>query len=168
MPAYASSQFMAHVDEYLARPGATGTSASGATRRIPGGDWRMHIEISEALRDRFPDMTLMLDPAGVDYSMTEAVKVGRRLERLDFHWFEEPFYDPFVGKYAELAATLDISIAATEAILRRPGRRGRVHPGGRRRHRARRCRLEVGRHRDAQDHAPRRGVRDELRAAHQR
>jgi L-alanine-DL-glutamate epimerase-like enolase superfamily enzyme len=73
------------------------------------------MDISTALRERFPSMTLMLDPAGVDYSMTEAVKVGRHLERLDFHWFEEPFYDPFVGKYAELARTLDISIAATEA-----------------------------------------------------
>ena len=35
-------------------------------------------------------------------------------ERLDFHWLEEPFNDSFIGKYAELCRTLDISIAATE------------------------------------------------------
>ena len=65
-------------------------------------------------------MTLMLDPAGVDYSLTEAVKVGRALERLDFHWLEEPFHDQFIDKYTTLAATLDISIAATEATYGGP------------------------------------------------
>ena len=91
-----------------------------AYKAHPGGDWRQHIEISEALRDAFPDMTLMLDPAGVDYSMIEAVKVGRRLEELDFHWLEEPFHEQFVDKYVSLTRTLDIAIAATEATYGGP------------------------------------------------
>lgn len=115
MPAYASSQFMATIDEYLVEAQRYWDLGVRGYKAHPGGDWRMHMEIAEALRERFPDMTLMLDPAGVDYSMTEAVKVGRHLERLDFHWFEEPFYDQYVTKYAELARTLDISIAASEA-----------------------------------------------------
>ena len=49
-------------------------------------------------------MVLMLDPALSDYTLTQAVNVGRKLEKLDFYWLEEPFYDSFVGKYAELAA----------------------------------------------------------------
>jgi L-alanine-DL-glutamate epimerase-like enolase superfamily enzyme len=80
----------------------------------------MHIEIAEALREAFPDMTLMLDPAGVDYSMAQAVRVGRRLEALDFRWLEEPFYDRFFDKYTTLVATLDIPIAASEATSHGP------------------------------------------------
>lgn len=120
MPAYASSQFMGSIDEYLVEAQRYSDLGVTAYKAHPGGDWRMHLEISEALRAKFPDMTLMLDPAGSDYSMTEAVKVGRRLERLDFHWLEEPFYDQYVGKYAELARTLDISIAASEATYGGP------------------------------------------------
>lgn len=115
LPAYASSQFMASVDEYLVEARRYEQLGVRGYKAHPGGDWRRHIEIAEALRAEFPNMILMLDPAGVDYSLTEAVKVGRALERLNFHWLEEPFYDQYVGKYAELCRTLDISIAATEA-----------------------------------------------------
>lgn len=120
LPVYASSQFMANIDDYLAEAARYQTLGVRAYKAHPGGDWKNHIAIARALRSRFPDMTLMLDPAGVDYSLTEAVKVGRELERLDFHWLEEPFYEQYVGKYAELCRTLDISIAATEATYGGP------------------------------------------------
>jgi L-alanine-DL-glutamate epimerase-like enolase superfamily enzyme len=120
MPSYASSQFMATTDEYLIEAKRYQDLGVKAYKSHPGGDWKQHIEISEALRADFPDMTLMLDPAGVDYSMTEAVKVGRRLEELDFHWLEEPFHDQFIDKYVSLTKTLDISIAATEATYGGP------------------------------------------------
>ncbi|HEY4825397.1 MAG TPA: enolase C-terminal domain-like protein [Solirubrobacteraceae bacterium] len=120
LPAYASSQFMANVDDYLVEARRYAELGVTAYKAHPGGDWKHHIEISEALRSEFPDMTLMLDPAGVDYSLTEAVKVGRKLEHLDFHWLEEPFHEQFVDKYVSLAATLDISIAATEATYGGP------------------------------------------------
>jgi L-alanine-DL-glutamate epimerase-like enolase superfamily enzyme len=120
MPVYASSQFMANVDDYLEEAGRYQKMGVRAYKAHPGGDWKKHIEIAQALRAQFPNMTLMLDPAGVDYSLTEAVKVGRALERLDFHWLEEPFYEQYVGKYAELCRTLDISIAATEATYGGP------------------------------------------------
>jgi L-alanine-DL-glutamate epimerase-like enolase superfamily enzyme len=120
LPAYASSQFMATPDEYLAEAGRYRDLGLTAYKAHPGGDWRQHIEISEALRGQFPDLTLMLDPAGVDYSITQAVKVGRKLEELDFHWLEEPFHDQFIDKYVSLTQTLDISIAATEATYGGP------------------------------------------------
>lgn len=120
LPAYASSQFMASIDEYLSEAAHYRSLGVNAYKAHPGGDWRMHIEIAEALRESFPDMTLMLDPAGVDYSMAQAVRVGRRLEALDFHWLEEPFHDQFLDKYTTLAATLDIPIAAGEATSHGP------------------------------------------------
>jgi L-alanine-DL-glutamate epimerase-like enolase superfamily enzyme len=120
LPAYASSQFMATTDEYLAQAKRYQGLGVKAYKAHPGGDWRQHIEIAEALRAGFPELTLMLDPAGVDYSLTEAVKVGRRLEELGFHWLEEPFHDQFIDKYVSLTRTLDISIAATEATYGGP------------------------------------------------
>ena len=55
----------------------------------------------------------MTDPVG-DYTINEAVTVGRQLERLNYKWFEEPFRDFELYKYTELCRTLDIPIAATE------------------------------------------------------
>ena len=55
----------------------------------------------------------MTDPVG-DYSLEEAIRVGRDLEKLNYHWFEEPFRDFELTKYAKLCAALDIPIAGTE------------------------------------------------------
>lgn len=115
IPTYASSQFMPEMEDYLAEVRRYEKLGVTAYKIHPSGDWRRHIEIAEAVRDAVPNMVLMLDPALSDYSITQAVKVGRKLEALDFYWLEEPFYDSFVGKYADLARTLDISICATEA-----------------------------------------------------
>ena len=49
-----------------------------------------------------------------DYTLDEAIRVGRQLEKLDYKWFEEPFRDFELYKYTELCRTLDIPIAATE------------------------------------------------------
>jgi len=120
LPAYASSQFMSSIDEYLVEARHYADLGVKAYKSHPGGDWKDHIAISEALRSEFPDMTLMLDPAGVDYSLTQAVAVGRKLEEFSFHWLEEPFHDQFIDKYVSLTQTLDISIAATEATYGGP------------------------------------------------
>jgi L-alanine-DL-glutamate epimerase-like enolase superfamily enzyme len=115
VPVYASSQFMPETEEYLKEVLHYEQLGVTAYKIHPAGDWRRHMEISEAVREAVPNMVLMLDPALSDYTLTQAVKVGRKLEALDFHWLEEPFYDSFVGKYADLTRTLDISICATEA-----------------------------------------------------
>ena len=72
------------------------------------------MEVHQAIRDAVgPDYLLMTDPVG-DYTINEAVTVGRQLERLNYKWFEEPFRDFELYKYTELCRTLDIPIAATE------------------------------------------------------
>jgi len=120
IPAYASSQFMPNLEDYLTQVRRYEELGVTAYKIHPSGDWRQHLEIAEAVRHEAPKMVLMLDPALSDYSLTTAVKVGRELERLGFHWLEEPFHDQFVGKYAELARTLDISVCATEAAYGGP------------------------------------------------
>ena len=71
-------------------------------------------EIHENIRKAAgPDMKLMSDPVA-EYTLEEAVKVGRHLEKLGYEWLEEPFQDFELNKYTQLCAALDIPIAATE------------------------------------------------------
>lgn len=72
------------------------------------------MEIQQALRETLgPKVVLMSDPVA-EYSLDEAIRVGRGLEQLDYHWFEEPFRDHELYKYTELCRVLDIPVAATE------------------------------------------------------
>jgi L-alanine-DL-glutamate epimerase-like enolase superfamily enzyme len=59
------------------------------------------------------DFTLMVDSSGA-YTFTEALEVGRVLEELGYHWFEEPIPDQQVGMLARLAAELRVPILAAE------------------------------------------------------
>ena len=52
-----------------------------------------------------PDYTLMTDPVA-EYSLEEAIRVGRDLERMSYHWYEEPFRDFELQKYAWLCVAL--------------------------------------------------------------
>jgi L-alanine-DL-glutamate epimerase-like enolase superfamily enzyme len=115
MPYYVSSQFMPAVDDYVAEARRYVGIGATAYKAHPSGAWRNQVEIAEALRSEFPELTLMMDPAGHDLTLAHAVKLGRALERLDFHWLEEPFSDRNMSKYAELCRTLDIPILSTEA-----------------------------------------------------
>lgn len=73
-------------------------------------DMRIHKMLRDALGD---DQVLMTDPVG-EYSLGDAIRVGRQLEELGYEWFEEPFRDFELDKYAQLCAALDIPVAATE------------------------------------------------------
>jgi L-alanine-DL-glutamate epimerase-like enolase superfamily enzyme len=115
MPYYVSSQFMPSVDQYLAEAHRYVDLGATAYKAHPSGDWRGQLEIAEALRAEFPELTLMMDPAGQNLTLAHAIKLGRALERLGFHWLEEPLSDRNMSKYAELCRTLDIPILCTEA-----------------------------------------------------
>ena len=58
-------------------------------------------------------MKLMSDPVA-EYTLEEAVRSGKHLEKLGYEWLEEPFRDFELNKYTQLCAALDIPIAATE------------------------------------------------------
>jgi L-alanine-DL-glutamate epimerase-like enolase superfamily enzyme len=114
LPTYASSLFMPKVEDYVKE--AKGYAGRGfkAYKAHPPGPWRMDMEVHRALRETLgPDYVLMSDPVA-EYSLEEAIRVGRDLEKLDYHWFEEPFRDFELVKYAKLCAALDIAIAGTE------------------------------------------------------
>jgi L-alanine-DL-glutamate epimerase-like enolase superfamily enzyme len=92
LPVYASSQFMPEVEDYVHDAALYRQRGINAYKIHPSGDWQTHIKIAQRLREAYPDMTRMIDPAS-NYTLTEAVAVGRELERLRFVWLEEPFLD---------------------------------------------------------------------------
>lgn len=58
-------------------------------------------------------MTLMLDSSW-DYTYTEALRVGRAIEDLDFHWYEDPLPAHDLEGYVRLHEHLHIPLLATE------------------------------------------------------
>ncbi len=114
LPVYASSLFLPTPEDYVRELRAYRLRHFSAYKAHPPGPWRNDIEVHRALRSEAgPECVLMTDPVA-DYSLEEALRVGRDLENLNFHWFEEPFRDFELQKYARLCTALDIPIAATE------------------------------------------------------
>ena len=74
-------------------------------------------------------VTLLSDASGA-YTIREAERMGRELERLGFHWFEGPLYEweGYVG-YEALPPRLDIPIAGAEVTLARETLLGQLERG---------------------------------------
>jgi L-alanine-DL-glutamate epimerase-like enolase superfamily enzyme len=69
-----------------------------------------------AVRDAVgPGFRLMQDPNAC-YTLTEALEVGRVLDALNFHWFEEPLPEAQIENYRHLVAALRTPILATETV----------------------------------------------------
>lgn len=114
LPVYASSLFLPSAQAYVEEAKSYVARGFPAYKAHPPGPWQRDIEVHRALRSALgPSITLMTDPVA-EYSLEEAIRVGRDLEALNYHWFEEPFRDFELAKYAKLCASLDIPIAATE------------------------------------------------------
>ena len=114
LPTYASGLFHETIDDYVAE------AIAYKKRGVPGykvhspSPWTRDIEVHRAVRDAVgPDFMLFADPVG-DYTLDQAIRIGRDLEALGYLWFEEPFRDFETAKYRQLCATLDIAVAATE------------------------------------------------------
>lgn len=67
-----------------------------------------------------PEVPLMLD-ANHWYSRSEALRLGRVLQELGYHWYEEPMEEASISSYRWLAGQLDIPVIGPETAA------GRVH-----------------------------------------
>lgn len=75
----------------------------------------MDIKCCAAVREAVgPDIALMLDGYHW-YDRTEALKIGRALEKLNFTWFEEMMDEQSMSSYAWLSEQLDIPILGPES-----------------------------------------------------
>lgn len=114
LPVYASSLWLATPEEYIEEARRYQSRGIRAYKVHPPGPVALDMGIYEALRAAMgPEFVLIADPVG-DYTLEEAIRVGRHLERLNYAWFEEPFRDFELDKYRKLCAALDIPVAATE------------------------------------------------------
>src|SRR3569833_3156336 len=108
LPVYASSIFLTKTEDYAKEMRTYKKRGFTAYKAHPSGPWRRDMEIHRALRDAAgADYVLMTDPVA-EYSLEEAIRVGRDLEKLNYHWFVEPFRDFELAKYAKLCAAVDI------------------------------------------------------------
>jgi L-alanine-DL-glutamate epimerase-like enolase superfamily enzyme len=76
----------------------------------------MDIQACAAVREAVgPNIDLMLDGYH-NYSRTDALRIGRALEKLGFAWFEEMMNEQSMASYAWLAEQLDIPIVGPESL----------------------------------------------------
>jgi L-alanine-DL-glutamate epimerase-like enolase superfamily enzyme len=76
----------------------------------------MDIKACEAVRKAVgPDIALMLDGYH-EYSRTDALRIGRALEELNFTWFEEMMNEQSMASYVWLAEQLRIPLLGPESL----------------------------------------------------
>jgi len=77
---------------------------------------RGNIELATELRAAVGDDVLLMHDPVESYTYTEAVKVGRALEKLNYAWMEEPLQDYDLMGLRKLCEALDLPILALEWI----------------------------------------------------
>ena len=77
-------------------------------------DPKMDVRACAAVREAVgPDLPLMLD-AYHGYSRSEALWLGREIQKLGYYWYEEPMNEASISSYAWLAANLEIPVIGPE------------------------------------------------------
>lgn len=76
----------------------------------------MDIKACAAVREAVgPGIQLMLDGFH-NYSRTDALRIGRALEKLEFAWFEEMMNEQSMASYVWLSEQLDIPVLGPESL----------------------------------------------------
>jgi L-alanine-DL-glutamate epimerase-like enolase superfamily enzyme len=82
----------------------------------PTADPKLDVRACAAVREAVgPDVPLMLDSYHF-YSRAEALYIGKELEKLNYHWFEEMMDEHSVSSYVWLSEQLDIPVLGPEAV----------------------------------------------------
>ncbi len=77
-----------------------------------------NIACFQAVRDAVgDDVDILHDAAGCDYTLRDAIRVGKTLEELRFGWFEEPLPDRDQKNLQRLCAALDVPVLAPETMM---------------------------------------------------
>ena len=114
VPAYASSPVLPSREAYADEAARFKAEGWPAYKIHPPTDPKVDVEVCEAVRKAVGDgYTLMLDPTWA-YQYPEALRVGRAIEALGFHWYEDPLADDDLYNYVKLKQHLHIPILATE------------------------------------------------------
>lgn len=113
---YASTTEHHTIEEYV--DACVGYVEQGfrAVKLHPWGEPVRDIELYEAVREALPDeIALMTDCVG-RYDRRGALRVGKVLDELEFHWYEEPLPDGDLQGYVDLARTLRVPVAGVDSV----------------------------------------------------
>ncbi len=112
--AYASSAVLASPEAYAEQAAEYRASGWAAYKIHPPTRWQEDIKVCEAVRRAVgDDYKIMLDSTW-SYDFPAAVRVGRAVEEMNFHWYEDPLADQDLYNYVKLKQKLRIPIMATE------------------------------------------------------
>ena len=115
IPAYVSSPRLATVEDYAAEA-AEMKAVGWAAYKIhpPAEDIHEDIEVCKAVRAAVgDDYQLMLDSIWA-YDYPGALEVGKAIQDLNYHWYEDPLAGDDIFNYVKLKQQLHIPIMATE------------------------------------------------------
>ncbi|MBL6954836.1 MAG: mandelate racemase [Alphaproteobacteria bacterium] len=114
VPAYASSAVLSDPAAYAEQAVQFRDQGWAAYKIHPPTQWQTDIKVCEAVRAAVgDDYKIMLDSTW-SYNYEEAIKVGRAIEGLGFHWYEDPLADDDMYNCIKLREKLDIPLMATE------------------------------------------------------
>ncbi len=112
--AYASSAVLSSPEAYAEEAARFKADGWRAYKIHPPTDPAVDIAVGQAVRRAVGDgYTLMLDSTWA-YQYPEALRVGRAIEALGYHWYEDPLADDDLLNYVKLKQHLSIPILATE------------------------------------------------------
>ncbi|HYR40637.1 MAG TPA: enolase C-terminal domain-like protein [Methylomirabilota bacterium] len=113
-PAYASSAVLPSKEAYAEEAARFKAEGWTAYKIHPPTDPVVDAEVCRAVRRAVGDsFTVMLDSTWA-YQYPEALRVGKVVEELGFHWYEDPLADDDLLSYVKLKQHLSIPILATE------------------------------------------------------
>jgi len=116
MQAYASSTHYDDIDAYLADLDAALRLGFTAYKVHPFYEPQRDMQLARALRAvAGPTTRLMLD-AAKRYAPADALRVGKVLQELDYHWYEEPLPQHDWAGYARLRGALQIPVIGGETL----------------------------------------------------
>lgn len=121
VPAYCSSLVLAKVEDYAEE--ALRVKAQGYRAykvHPPGRNYEEDLEVHRRVREAVgPDFSLMSDPVA-SLTLMEAIRFAKELEKLDYLWLEEPFFDENIHTLRELRDKVNIPIVAAEVVAKHP------------------------------------------------
>ncbi len=114
VPVYASSELLASREAYVEQALRIKESGWAAYKIHPPAVWQEDVAICAAVRQAVgDDYTLMLDSTW-SYSYDAAIRVGRAIQEMNYHWYEDPLPAEQMYNYVKLKQQLHIPIVATE------------------------------------------------------
>jgi L-alanine-DL-glutamate epimerase-like enolase superfamily enzyme len=114
LPVYASSPSHECAEGYIEEAQLWQSRGVNAYKIHAPAPWKTDVSICQAVRRALGDEQVLMLDASWSYDYPTAVRVGRALEELKFHWFEDPLGEWSIPNYVKLRQKLDIPLMATE------------------------------------------------------